>query len=103
MKFLSKQIKVCQGCRSGYQHSLNGDPLPPPYDFVIGHIEKQQYNDQMTGLVKLSRETCYHYHPILQCIQAKFPSFKPSESTIPNEVFVRLNATHKSFLNSTSF
>ena len=31
VKFLSKQIKICQRCHSGYQRGLNGDTLPPPY------------------------------------------------------------------------
>ena len=101
VKFLSKQIRICQGCRSGYQRGLNGDPLPPPYDIIIGHFERQQYSDQVTGLTRLSRETCAHYHAFPQCIHAKFPEFQPTELSIPDEVFMKLNATHKSFLNST--
>ena len=62
VKFLLKQIKICQGCHSGYQHGLNGDLLPPPYDIIIGHFERQQYSDQVTGLTRLSRETCVCYH-----------------------------------------
>ena len=38
VKFLTRQIKICQGCRSGYQRD-------PPYDIVIGHFERQQYCD----------------------------------------------------------
>jgi len=101
VKFLTKQIKVCQGCRSGYQRGLNGDALPPPYDIVIGHFERQQYSYQVTGITRLSRETCAHYHAFPQCILAKFPNFQPTELSIPNEVLLKLNATHKSFLNST--
>ena len=101
VKFLSKQIRICQGCRSRYQRNLNGDPLPPPYDIIIGHFERQQYSDQVTGLTRLSRETCVHYHAFLQCIYAKFPDFQPTELSIPKEVFIKLNATHKSFLNDT--
>lgn len=101
MKFLPKQIRICQGCRSGYQHGLNGEPLPPPYDIIIGHFEWQQYSDQVTGLTQLSREACIHYHAFPQCILAKFPDFQPTELSIPKEVFMKLNATHKLFLNST--
>ena len=39
VKFLTKQIWVCQGCQSGYRCDLNGDPLPPPYYIIIGHLE----------------------------------------------------------------
>ena len=101
VKFLSKHIRICQGCRSGYQRNLNGDPLPPPHDIIIGHFERQEYTDQVTGLAHLSRETCVHYHVSLQCIHAKFPDFQPTELSIPKEVFVKLNATHKLFLNNT--
>lgn len=101
MKFLPKQIRICQSCHSGYQHGLNGEPLPPPYDIIIGHFERQQYSDQVTGLTQLSGETCVHYHAFPQCILAKFPDFQPTELSIPTEVFMKLNATHKLFLNST--
>ena len=37
VKFLTKQIKVCQGCRAGYQRDAQGHPLPPPYDILVGH------------------------------------------------------------------
>ena len=95
---------ICQGCCLGYQRNLNGDSLPPPYDIIIGHFEKQQYSDQVTGLTRLSREICVdcvHYHPSLQYIRAKFPEFQLAELSIPRELFMKLNATHKLFLNST--
>ena len=101
VKFLSKHIRICQGCCLGYQRNLNGDSLPPPYDIIIGHFEKQQYSDQVTGLTRLSREICVHYHPSLQYIRANFPEFQLAELSIPREVFMKLNATHKLFLNST--
>ena len=101
VKFLLKQIKICQGCHSGYQHGLNGNPLQPPYDIIIGHFERQRYSDQETGLTWLSRETCVHYHAFLQCILAKFPDFQPTKLSIPKEVFMKLNATHRLFLNNT--
>ena len=75
VKFLTKQIKICQGCRAGYQRDIEGNSLPPPYDIVIGHLERQQFCDRVTGLTRLSRETCVHYHVFLSCILAKHSSF----------------------------
>ena len=101
VKFLTKQIRVCQGCRSGYQRDLNGDPLPPPYDIIIGHFERQQYSDPVTGLTRLSRETCAHYHAHPQCIYAKHPKFQPNKVHIHDEVLKKLSGIHKQFLIKT--
>ena len=59
VKFLTKQIRICQGCRSGYKRNEIGEP---PNDLIVGHLERQTYNDQVTGIARLSRETCVHYH-----------------------------------------
>ena len=56
VKFLTKQIKVCQGCRGGYQRNVDGSSLPPPYDIVIGHLDNQQFSDRVTGLPRQSKE-----------------------------------------------
>ena len=101
VKFLTRQIKICQGCRSGYQRDHNGNSLPPPYDIVIGHFERQQYCDRVTGLSRLSRETCIHYHAYPPCIRAKHPTFQCNELYISAEVLANLSGTHKLFLNTT--
>ena len=61
VKFLTKQIKVCQGCRAGYQRDALGNPLPPPYDILVGHLECQEFCDKVTGLKRVSKETCVHF------------------------------------------
>ena len=58
---------------------------PPPYDFVIGHFERQQYCDRVTGLSHLSKESCVHYHAYPPCIRAKHPTFQCNELYISAE------------------
>ena len=102
VKFLTRQIKICQGCRSGYQRDHKGNSLPPPpYDIVIGHFERQQYCDRVTGLSRLPRETCVHYHAYPPCIRAKHPTFQCNELHISAEVLANLSGSHKLFLNTT--
>ena len=102
VKFLTKQIRICQGCRSGYKRNEKGELLPPPDDLIVGHFECRTYNDQVTGIARLSRETCVHYHASPRCIYAKHPNFQPSKVCVPSEVMGRLHSIHKLFLNRIS-
>ncbi len=101
VKFLTKQIKVCQGCRGGYHRNVDGSSLPPPYDIIIGHLDHQQFQDRLTGLTCYSKDTCLHFHAHPPCILAKYATFHPREFEVPQAVLLRLTRVHKEFLNQT--
>ena len=99
MKFLTKQIKVCQGCRGGYYRNIDGSSLPPPHDIIVGHFDHQEYHDQLTGLSRVSRESCLHFHLYLPCILAKYPTFQAHfHMQVPSAVMTKLKDAHKQFL-----
>ncbi len=101
VKFLTKQIKVCQGCRGGYQRSVDGSSLPAPYDIIVGHRDHQQFQDRVTGLTRFSKETCLHFHANPRCILLKYPTFNPTSLQIPPAVLERLCGIHKQYLDKT--
>jgi len=100
VKFLTKQIKVCQGCRADYLRDAQGHRLPPSYDILVGHLECQEFCDKVTGLKQVSKETCVHFHDNPQCIVRKHPTFHAAHLTVPPAVMVRLGKVHKHFLNT---
>ena len=93
-KFLAKQVKA-----AGVVISIVTMLLPN--DVVVGHFEHQTYNDQVTGIARVSMETCVLYHVSPRCIYAKHPDFKHTEVLAPKEILGRLHDIHKLFLNQT--
>ena len=76
LKLLTASIKVCAGCRLGY------DQCDPPYDICITHHEKRRILNRAMGEMMLVG-TNAHYHPRVSCIKLQHPSFCPSELVIP--------------------
>jgi len=66
-KFLTKQIKVCQGCQKQF-HDNNTDP-PSLHDWSAGSFWLK---------LKCLQESPSHYHPRLSCIHMVFPLFQRS-------------------------
>ena len=65
LKFLTKQIRVCAGCRLRY---CNTEKVPaPPYNICVAHKETQQINNSHTG-VPFTTKTTAHYHANPCCI-----------------------------------
>ena len=89
---------MCQGCRGGYHRNIDGSSLPPPHDIIIGHFDQQEFQDRVTGLRRLSKETCLHFHPSIPCIIAKYPTFQVNQLVIPPAVMTKLTSIHKQFL-----
>ena len=51
LKFLTRQIHVCAGCRLGY---CNTEKVPdPPYNICVAHEETRQITNTHTGTPKL--------------------------------------------------
>ena len=83
LKFLTKQIRVCAGCRLGY---CNTEKVPaPPYNICVAHEETRQINNSHTG-VPFTTKTTAHYHANPCCIWMKDNTFKPENLHIPQEV-----------------
>ena len=102
VKFLTASIKVCAGCRNGYQRGLDGKGLPsPPYDLCLVRKEQHLFYNVVTGRQQLSALKNVHYHPNLTCPKARCPSFDSSQVQIPNEVREKLLPEHWLFLLHT--
>ena len=95
LKFLTKQIRVCAGCRLGYCN----DPEipPPPYNICIAHEETRQITNPHTGS-PFATKTVTHYHANPDCIWMKDPKFIPQSLQIPPDVDARLQQEHRFFL-----
>ena len=102
VKFLTASMKVCAGCRNGYQRGLDGKGLPsPPYDLCLVRKEQHLFYNVVTGRQQLSALKNVHYHPNLTCPKACCPSFDSSQVQIPNEVREKLLPEHWLFLLHT--
>ena len=75
-KFLTKQIKVCQGCQKQL-HDNNTDP-PSLHNWSAGSFWLK---------LKCLQESPSHYHPCLSCIHMVFPLFQRSTNlVVPQEL-----------------
>ena len=102
VKFLTALIKVCAGCRNGYQHEPDEKGLPsPPYDLCLVRKEQHLFYNVVTGRQQLSALKNVHYHPNLACPKARCPSFDSSQVQIPNEIKEKLLPEHWLFLLRT--
>jgi hypothetical protein len=75
LKMLTKNIKVCAGCRLGYNNTV------PPYDMCIVHEETRPVPGK-----SFNTKTNVHYHANPQCIWYKDPSFAPADLQVPMAV-----------------
>lgn len=80
VKFLTAAIKVCAGCRNGYQRGPDGKgPPPPPYDLCLVHKEQHLFYNVSSGRQQLSALRNVHYHANLTCPKARCERFDPSQ------------------------
>jgi hypothetical protein len=94
LKMLTKQIKVCSGCRLGYNNQLS---IPePPYNMCIPHEESFQVSPRSAA--SFSTPTIVHYHAYPDCIWKKNPSFLPTSLNIPSSVLPKLAEANKVYL-----
>ena len=97
VKFLTRQIKVCQGCRKQF-HDENTDP---PLDVIVARLERRVISNPSTGDQMLTKESPSHYHPKLSCIRMVCPSFCKTNLVVPPELSLRLTAVHKAYLDNS--
>jgi len=79
---INRRISRCTGCRGSLPKNPDNSPCPPPLDFVVQHVEKDEYpyKDPLTGAVqnRISGEKPKYYHPMPSCILQRHPYFKES-------------------------
>ena len=91
LKMLTKQIKVCKGCRHGYDKDVS---VPnPPYNVCVAHEE---------SIVLLSAayatKTVAYYHASPTCIWIKDPTFTPHALVISSSIASKLINSNTSYL-----
>ena len=63
VKFLTPSIKVCGGCKKGYNRAADGkSSLPPPHDLCLVRKEQHLYYNVVYGKQQLSSLSNVHYH-----------------------------------------
>ena len=97
LKFITGNIRVCQGCKGSLRAA--GFSLPdPPYDLCVARAEKRPYRDNSGNPVTPTTYKPSHYHLAFTCIQAVEPAFFPNRLQIPNDIQNELTPEHKSFV-----
>lgn len=100
IKFITGNIRVCQGCKGSLKTTDNRIPTPP-FDTAAARAENRPFRDVLSGnLITPKRATVYHYHCHPQCIRAVEPHFVLSSILIPNDVKQRLTYVHKEHLTT---
>ena len=99
LKFITGNIRICQGCRQSLRTSSGAIP-DPPYNFVVAISEKRPYRDSSGELVVPSSYSNAHYHVAVCCILQAEPTFSPSMLKIPTDISSQLGWEYKSFLYS---
>ena len=77
LKLLTLSIKVCGGCRFGYNNHN------PPHDICVCHPETRQILNRAVRRMMLVG-TNVHYHASAKCIKLQCPYFNPSKLVIPS-------------------
>jgi hypothetical protein len=95
VKLLTPSIKVCAGCRGGY------DRAPPPMDIILVRKERHLYYNAVNQRQQLSALSNVHYHANVVCPRLKFPLFEPNSVEVPEEVRSKLLPEHWLFLLQT--
>ena len=75
-KVLTASIKVCAGCRLGYNNRS------PPFDVCLVHQETRSITNPLTHL-NMTVPVNAHYHASASCIRMKNPSFTGDLLIIP--------------------
>ena len=94
VKMLTKQIRICAGCRLGFD---NEHVIPPsPYNMCIAHIEPRQITPK--GKKAFTTKSVVHYHANPSCIWINNGYFLPSSIEVPEDVMSQLDQNNKNFL-----
>ena len=100
VRFITGNIRICQGCRGSLRLSDGSVPLAPD-NIVIARLEKRPYFDKAAGTwCYPHKETHSHYHSRLACVVKAEPLFIPSALQVPPEIFTDLLPEHKVLLTT---
>lgn len=98
VKFITGNIRMCQGCRTTLR-TKEGLTPPPPHDLTIARAERRPYRNASGTLVTPTRETASHYHCREECVKAADPGFVSVSLRVPVDIYNQLNAIHREYLN----
>ena len=88
VRFISGNIRVCQGCR-GSLRLPDGSIPGAPSDIAVARLEKRPYFDRTSGTwCYPQKETNSHYHAKLSCVVKAEPLFVPSTLQLPPETIL---------------
>ena len=96
-KFITGQIRKCQGCKSSLRLTTGEIPAAP-HNLAVARMEIHQWRNKRGELQKSSKESASHYHVRLSCIQAVEPSFVGKSLLVPSDINCLLSAIHKEHL-----
>jgi len=97
VKLLTPAIRVCAGCRGGYDRE--GGSLPS--NVILVRKEQHLYYNVVTGRQQASSMMNVHYHANLSCPHVRCVSFNPAKIEIPQEVGAKLSPEQWFFLIQT--
>lgn len=98
VRFISGNIRICQGCR-GSLRLPDGSIPHPPNDIVVARLEKRPYFDKTGGTwCYPQKETNSHYHLKLSCVVKAEPLFVPSTLQLSPELIKCLTPVHLELL-----
>ena len=99
LKFLTAAIKVCAGCRGGYEKGIDGRSAPPPpQDLCLVRKEQYLYYNVVNGRQQYSSLSNVHYHANTNCPRVRCPNFSPNMVEIPDTIKEKLLPEHWLFL-----
>ena len=102
IKFLTPAIKICAGCRKGYDRASDGkNCLPSPNDLCLVHKEQHLYYNVLNGWQQLSSLSDVHYHADVECPSVQLADFVASAILVPNDLKHKLLEEHKVLLFQT--
>jgi hypothetical protein len=93
--FRKGNISTCNGCRNKFDKNSVA-----PYDLCVQHAEWRCFTSPSTSLPD-SRFGNAYYHLSVQCIQVRWPSFRPTDLLIDDSVRVKLLQVHKDLISNT--
>ena len=97
IRFITGNIRICQGCRS-ILRCADGSVPAPPFDLCAARAERRSFRDA-TGILRTpQKEQPAHYNLNILCIRVVAADFVPSSIVVPHDVLPSLGQVHKEFL-----
>ncbi len=97
LKFITGNIRTCQGCRGSLRAADSSIPASPN-NLCVARSEKRAYRNNSGTLVTPTTFKPSHYHSVLTCVQAAEPYFMPYSLKVPPDVYSQLTFEHKQYL-----